>query len=78
MSTASAIKPIHCLKPGDCAVIEEVRACEAECHRLASMGFGVGCLVRMLMPGSPCAVQVGDCRVMLRGEHLDAIHVSLI
>jgi Fe2+ transport system protein FeoA len=63
---------------GQVAVVEELRGCPKSCERLAAMGFCAGALVRMLCPGSPCAVQVGECRLTLRGAHLENIQVCLI
>lgn len=67
---------LHSLKQGESAVVEHVCASAEECSRLAAMGFCCGALIRMLAPGSPCAVQVGETRVMLRGCHTESIKVS--
>ena len=40
------------------------------------MGFACGALIRMITDGSPCAVQVGESRVMLRGSHTETVRVS--
>jgi Fe2+ transport system protein FeoA len=63
------------LARGQFAVVENLLGCPENCERLAAMGFCAGALIRMVCPGSPCAVQVGQCRLTLRGSHLDAIQV---
>ena len=37
-------------------------------NRLAELGLRIGCRLRVLQPGSPCLLQVGDCRLCVRGE----------
>jgi Fe2+ transport system protein FeoA len=76
MNTLETALSLKALKQGQSAVIEHVCASADECSRLAAMGFCCGALVHMLAPGSPCAVQVGETRVMLRGSHTDAIKVT--
>ena len=70
--------PLAHLAKGQTAVIEEVQGKAEELNRLHSMGFCAGTLVRMLCPGRCCAVQVGDCRVVLRGKELSNILVSAL
>ena len=36
--------------------------------RLAELGLRCGSRVCLLQPGSPCMVQVGGCRLSLRGD----------
>ena len=36
--------------------------------RLAELGLRAGCRLRMLQPGKPCLLQVGDCRLCLRAD----------
>jgi ferrous iron transport protein A len=43
--------------------------------RLAEMGVGVGSRLKMLRGGSPCLIQVGECRLSLRGD--DAMQVMV-
>lgn len=66
---------LRTLRAGQLAVVEELCGCDDECQQLASMGFCAGALIRMITDGSPCAVQVGESRVMLRGSHTDAVRV---
>jgi len=66
------------LAPWQDAIVEELCGSTEICERLGALGFCTGALVRVLQPGKPCAVQVGDARVVLRGEHLEAIRVSAL
>lgn len=67
---------LSAMRAGDMAVVEEVCGCSQDCQRLAAMGLCCGALVRMLSPGNPCAIQVGDARVVIRGDHSEAVRVS--
>jgi len=64
------------LHAGQAAIIEDVAAGSDDDCRLAEMGLCCGNVVRMLRPGSPCAVQIDGARIMLRGDHLRGILVS--
>lgn len=64
------------LRRGQMAVVEEVDCQGTEGAHLASMGLSVGCVLQVLMPGTPCAVAVGETRLMLRCEQCRAIRVS--
>lgn len=68
--------PLHRLGRGQVGVVEHVCGSSDDCARLASMGLCCGALIQMLVPGAPCAVQVGETRLMLRGDHCDAIKVA--
>jgi ferrous iron transport protein A len=43
--------------------------------RLAELGVRVGCQLEMLRGGSPCLIQVGGCRLSLRGDRATQILV---
>ncbi|MCI0376930.1 MAG: ferrous iron transport protein A [Gemmataceae bacterium] len=43
--------------------------------RLAELGLRIGARVRILQPGSPCLIQVGEARFCLRGDDLGQILV---
>ena len=78
MNVQTELRPLSTLKKGECAVIEDICGSEEECARLSAMGFCCGTFVRMLAPGTPCALVVGETRVVLRGEQTTAIQVSII
>ena len=66
------------LRQGQTAVVEEVAPHSCECARLGALGFRPGAVVKVLTPGNSCAVQLGDSRLVLRGEMTSAIQVSLL
>jgi Fe2+ transport system protein FeoA len=43
--------------------------------RMAELGLRIGCRLRMLQPGSPCLLQVGGCRLCVRGDETAQIYV---
>jgi len=74
--TVSTFLQLSQLRRGQMAVIEEVDSHTAEPSHLAAMGLTVGSVIQVLMPGTPCAVVVGETRLMLRCEQCRAIRVS--
>jgi ferrous iron transport protein A len=60
--------PLELLNPGEYADIAEV--CGEPCWvgRLAELGLRIGCRLRVLQAGSPCLLEVGECRLSLRGD----------
>lgn len=46
-------------------------------HRLAEMGLGIGEIVCMVQPGSPCILAVGNHRFSLRIEDSAAVMVEV-
>jgi Fe2+ transport system protein FeoA len=60
--------PLELLDRDTWADIAEVSGEHQWVSRLAELGLRTGCRLRMLQPGRPCLLQVGDCRVCLRGE----------
>lgn len=64
------------LRSGQVAVVEAVEGCPEVCQRLSVLGVTAGTCLRVLMGGAPCAVEVGDSRLVLRGEHARAVLVT--
>jgi ferrous iron transport protein A len=62
------VLPLELLRPGEWAEVEEVSGEPGWVGRLAELGVRVGCRLRMLQGGCPCLLQVGGCRLSLRGE----------
>jgi Fe2+ transport system protein FeoA len=60
---------------GECAVVEDVQGEPAWIGRMAELGVRNGCRLQVLQPGSPCMLQVGGCRLCLRGDDLMRILV---
>ncbi|MEQ8821685.1 MAG: FeoA family protein [Sumerlaeia bacterium] len=64
------------LTGGETAIVEDICSECVDGCRLAAMGLAPGAMIRMLMPGRTCAVQVGQCRLMLRSKDATGIRVS--
>jgi ferrous iron transport protein A len=60
--------PLEMLDRNAWADVAEVTGEQRWVSRLAELGLRIGCRLRMLQPGSPCLLQVGECRLCLRGE----------
>jgi Fe2+ transport system protein FeoA len=60
--------PLELLRPGEWAEVEEVSGEPGWVGRLAELGVRVGCRLCLLQGGCPCLLQVGGCRLSLRGE----------
>lgn len=62
------ILPLEFLDRDAWADVAEVCGEHPCVSRLAELGLRTGCRLRMLQPGSPCLLQVGECRLCLRGD----------
>jgi ferrous iron transport protein A len=60
--------PLELLGRDAWADVAEVPEGHQWTSRLAELGLRAGCRLRVLQPGSPCLLQVGECRLCLRGE----------
>jgi Fe2+ transport system protein FeoA len=60
--------PLEYLRPGEWADVAEVTGEPNWVGRLAELGVRAGCRLQMLQGGCPCLLQVGGCRLSLRGE----------
>jgi Fe2+ transport system protein FeoA len=60
--------PLELLSPGEWAEIAEVTGEAGLVCRMAELGVRAGCRLCMLQPGSPCLLEVGGCRLSLRGD----------
>jgi Fe2+ transport system protein FeoA len=67
--------PLEMLRAGEWAEVENVAGEPAWVGRMAELGVRAGCRLCVLQPGSPCLLQVGGCRLCLRGECLMRILV---
>ena len=70
--------PLDLLQSGQWADVAEVVGEPAWVGRLAELGVRTGCRLCMLQPGSPCLLQVGGCRLSLRGDGTTQILVRLL
>jgi ferrous iron transport protein A len=64
----NVLLPLELLNSGEWADVAEVSGEPTWVGRLAELGVRAGCRLCMLRPGSPCLLQVGGCRLSLRGE----------
>ena len=64
----SELLPLELLDRNTWADIAEVTGEQHWVSRLAELGLRIGCRLRMLQPGTPCLLQIGECRLCLRGE----------
>jgi Fe2+ transport system protein FeoA len=63
-----SLMPLELLPSGEWADIAEVNGDSHWVNRMAELGVRVGSRVRVLQPGSPCLLQVGQSRFSLRGD----------
>ena len=67
--------PLESLQAGEWADVEDVSGEPSWVCRMAELGVRAGCRLQVLQPGSPCLLQVGGCRLCLRGACLMQILV---
>ena len=65
--------PLEMLGTGEWADVAEVSGEACWVGRMAELGLRNGCQLQVLQPGSPCLLQVGGCRLCLRGD--DAMRI---
>lgn len=66
--SADHLLPLELLRPGEWGEVVEVAGEPGWVGRLAELGIRTGCRLQVLQPGCPCLLQVGGCRLSLRGE----------
>jgi Fe2+ transport system protein FeoA len=69
----NSILPLDLLNPGEWADVADVCGEPAWICRLAELGVRIGCRLQVLQPGRPCLLQIGGCRLSLRGD--DALQI---
>ena len=69
------LMPLDMLRTGEVAEVEEVSGLPAWVGRLAELGIRQGCRVRVVQAGSPCLLDVGGCKLCLRGGECSQILV---
>lgn len=67
--------PLELLDGGDWAEVAEVCGEPSWVCRMAELGVRTGCRLQVLQPGSPCLLQIGGCRLCLRGDDATQILV---
>ena len=59
--------PLDMLRAGDWADVAAVSGEASWVHRLAELGIREGCRLQVVQAGSPCLLQVSNCKLCLRG-----------
>jgi ferrous iron transport protein A len=59
--------PLDMMLSGEVAEVAEVSGEPGWVNRLAELGVRAGCRLRVLQPGSPCLLEIADCKLCLRG-----------
>jgi Fe2+ transport system protein FeoA len=70
--------PLEFLNCGEWADVAEVMGDPALVGRMAELGVHKGSRVRLLQPGSPCILQIGDARFSLRADWAMQIFVQRV
>ncbi len=65
---ADTLLPLELLPTGQWADVADVSGEPSWVGRLAELGVRIGSRLCMLQSGCPCLLQVGGCRLSLRGE----------
>jgi ferrous iron transport protein A len=60
--------PLEMLGPGECGEVQDVTGEPAWVGRLAELGIRHGSKLRVVRPGTTCLLDVGGCRLSIRGE----------
>jgi Fe2+ transport system protein FeoA len=68
-----SLLPLELLQPGEWAEVADVSGEPTWIGRLAELGVCVGCRLRLLRGGCTCLLQVGECRLSLRGA--ESLHI---
>lgn len=67
--------PLEFLAPGEVGVVEDVQGEPQWVGRMAELGIRPGGHLEVVRQGSPCLLQVGGCRLCLRGDEGSRIFV---
>ena len=67
--------PLELLQRGEQADVADVQGEPGWVHRMAELGIRAGSRLRVLQPGAPCVLMIGESRLTVRGDHLFQIFV---
>lgn len=67
--------PLDMLSAGEWADVAEVQGDDSWVGRLAELGLRQGCRLQMIQTGSPCLLQVANCKLCLRSSDCTQILV---
>ena len=68
--------PLDCLQAGETADVVDVFGEDNWVCRMAELGLRAGSRIQMLQAGSTCLLQVGGCKLCLRGDASSQIMVQ--
>jgi Fe2+ transport system protein FeoA len=69
------LMPLDMLRAGEVAEVAEVAGHACWVGRLAELGIRPGCRLLVVQPGAPCLLDVGGCKLCLRGGECSQILV---
>jgi Fe2+ transport system protein FeoA len=69
--------PLDLLSAGEEGRVSDVEGDRATVTRLAEMGLREGIIVRMVKPGRPCIIAVGNHRLSFRCEDMATVLVEI-
>ncbi len=72
------VLPLDVLGPGEWAEIAEIDGEPGWVGRLAELGMRAGSRLCVVQSGSPCLLQLGECKLCLRGEETSQILVRIV
>lgn len=64
----ASLMPLEMLRPGEWGEVQDVVGEPTWVNRLAELGIRCGSRLQCVQPGTPCLLQVGDCRLSLRNQ----------
>ena len=67
--------PLDMLRNGEWAEVDTITGSADWMGRLAELGLREGCRFQVLQSGSPCLLQIEDCKLCLRGSDCSQILV---
>ena len=68
--------PLDMLRTGEWADVAAVSGDAAWVRRLAELGIREGCRLQVVQPGSPCLLQVSNCKLCIRSCESSQILVT--
>lgn len=74
----SQIIPLSLMRTGDAGQICDLQGEHDFIARLEEMGLREGVVIRMLQPGTPCIVGLGEQRLSFRGSEILELMVELV
>lgn len=76
--TVHPVVPLELLIAGEEARIVDVDGRQELVDRLAEMGLREGVVLRMVRPGQPCILAIGNHRLSFRGDDAACVLVQVV